>query len=754
MTVRFGANMIAIGAALLVPAAALAASGNSDQAGAQATTRDAAKAAAKAAASAGVKAAATLNQMSADDKVTMTHGIFPVPLFGGPPPPADAVPAAGYVPGIPRLGVPALKETDASLGVSYLLGLRKDGATPLPSGLAQAASWNPDMLYQGGAMIGAEARAKGFNVLLAGGANLTRDPRNGRTFEYLSEDPLLTGTLVGAAIAGIQSNNMISTIKHFALNGQETGRKFVNSVIAEGAARESDLLAFQIGIELGQPGAVMCAYNKINGAQGCSSDWLLNQVLKRDWKYRGFVMSDWGAVASLDAALNGLDQQSGEQLDPKVFFGAELKAKAASDPAYAARLDDMNRRILSQIYAHRLDVDPAKPGGTIDFAANSEVALKAAEQGIVLLRNQNGALPLTATARRIAVIGGYAHAGVMSGGGSSQVNAPGGPAISIPLGGEGVFALFSQVHYHRSSPLKAISALAPAATVTYRDGTIIADAVAQAKKADVVIVFATKWATEGFDQADLSLPAGQDALIGAVAAANPNTIVVLETGNPVDMPWLNAAAAVIQAWYPGGRGGEAIANVLFGKVNPSGHLPITFPASTAQLPRPALDGYNTLEPNFAGDPPDAKAKLDANYNIEGSDIGYRWFARQQHKALFPFGFGLSYTTFASSGLKLAGLTARYTVTNTGTRHGANVSQVYLVARGGQAKQRLVGFARTDLAPGASQAVQLRIDPRLLADWKNGGWSIAAGTYSFALGSDAERLSAPVTVRMAARNWQD
>jgi beta-glucosidase len=229
---------------------------------------------------------------------------------------------------------------------------------------------------------------------------------------------------------------------------------------------------------------------------------------------------------------------------------------------------------------------------------------------------------------------------------------------------------------------------------------------------------------------------------------------VLETGNPVDMPWLAATAAVIEAWYPGARGGEAIANVLFGKVNPSGRLPITFPASVSQLPRPELDGYNEFEPNFAGDPPYPGAKLTANYDIEGSDVGYRWNARQGQKALFPFGFGLSYTTFASSGLKVSGLSASFTLSNTGTRPGATVGQLYLVSRGGDAKQRLVGFQRVELAAGSSQKVTVTIDPRLLADWKDGGWQIAGGQYGFALGEDAEHLGPVVKVRIAARRWKD
>jgi beta-glucosidase len=701
-----------------------------------------------------IRAAETVKAMTAAEKTLLTHGPMAIPLAGPLNLPADGVPGAGYIPGIPRLGVPALTETDASLGVSYVMGLRKDGATALPSAVAQAASWNPELMERGGAMIGAEARAKGFNVLLAGGVNLMRDPRNGRTFEYLSEDPLLSGRMVGHAIRGIQSNHIISTIKHFAFNGQETGRKFADVKIAEGAGRESDLLAFQIGIEIGQPGSVMCAYNRVHGEQACASDWLLNKVLKRDWRWKGFVMSDWGAVPDLSAALKGLDQQSGEQLDKSVFFGSDLAATAARDPAYAARLDDMNKRVLTAIYAAGLDEHPVSQGGKIDFVAHGDVALDVAKQGIVLLRNEGNVLPLAKTAKRIAVIGGHADTGVISGAGSSQVHAEGGPALNFPLGGDGPFAGFISQQYHRSSPMKAIKALAPQADVRYRDGRYIAEAVAQAKAADVAIVFATQWQSEGLDQPDLSLPDGQDALIAAVAAANPRTIVVLETGAPVLMPWLDKTAAVLEAWYPGARGGEAIASVLFGDTNPSGHLPITFPASEAQLPRAKVDGFETFEPNFSGDPPTPDAKLPVDFDIEGSDLGYRWNARKGQQALFPFGFGMSYTNFASSGLKVNGLNASFTVANTGQRSGATVAQLYLVSRNGEAKQRLVGFQRIDLAVGGSQAVKLTIDPRLLADWKDGGWSIDGGQYGFALGSDAEHLGPVVNSRIAARNWKD
>jgi beta-glucosidase len=698
------------------------------------------------------RANATLEKMSIDEKVVLTHGVMALPLPPTYKIPEGAVLGAGYVAGVPRLGVPPLTETDASLGVAYVMGLRGDGATALPSAMAMASTWDPDLVRRGGAMIGGEARAKGFNVMLAGGVNLMRDPRNGRTFEYLGEDPLLAGTLAGAAINGIQSNHVISTIKHFALNGQETGRKFVDVRISENAARESDLLAFQIGIETGKPGAVMCAYNRINGANACENDWLLNKVLKRDWDYKGFVMSDWGAVSSMSSAGNGLDQQSGAQLDPKLFFGDALKEAAAREPALATRLDDMNRRVLTSIYAVGLDLDPAKPGGTIDFVRNGDVAEEVAKQSIVLLRNQNAALPLAKSAKRIAIIGGYADVGVLSGGGSSQVQGKGGPAVFLNSGGDGPFAKFVGESYQRSAPIKAIRAKAPGAEVIYRNGRYIADAVKQARKADVAIIFATQWTSEGFDVPDLSLPNGQDELIAAVAAANPHTIVVLENGGPVLMPWLDKTAAVIEAWYPGARGGEAIASVLFGDTNPGGRLPVTFPASLDQLPRPKLDGSDTIEPDFsgAGQPGD---KLSTNYDIEGSDLGYRWNARKGYKALFPFGFGLSYTSFQTGDLRTDGKTARLSVANSGAVPGDTVAQLYLVSRDATPRKRLVGYRRVSLAPGEKKAITLTIDPRLLADWSDGQWVIPAGAYDFALGDNAEELGARVTVRIKEHRWK-
>lgn len=691
--------------------------------------------------------------MTIEERIQLVHGIMALPVLGLVVP-ERAVLGAGFIPGVPRLGIPDIRETDASLGVAWANGSRKDGATALPSGMALASSWDPGLMERGGAMIGAEARAKGFNVMLAGGVNLIREPRGGRTFEYLSEDPLLSGILVGASIRGVQSNHIVSTIKHFALNDHETARRSADILISDAAARESDLLAFQIGIEEGQPGSVMCAYNKINGHPACASDYLLNTVLKRDWGFKGWVMSDWGATPGIEAAIAGLDQQSGEQLDKAVHFGAPLAQAARRDPAIAARLGDMAQRVVRGLFAVGADKLDGKPV-PIDFEANARVAQEAAAAGIVLLRNERNALPLADKARKIAVIGGYADIGVPAGGGASMVHGVEGPALSIPYRGDNPVGHVMPESYHRSVPLKALRERARDSEVVYRDGRYIAEAVQAARGADVAIVFATQFLNEGYDVPDLSLPGNQEALIAAVAAANPNTIVVLETGGPVTMPWLDQTAAVIEAWYPGARGAEAIAAVLFGDVNPGGRLPVTFPASIDQLPRPKIDGFDVVEPEFDGR---ANGRTFAtDYNIEGSDVGYRWFVRQKTKPLFPFGFGLSYTRFEQGSLALAQARGRISATarvrNTGDRAGSTVVQLYLVEMAGKPVRRLVGFQKVELAPGEEKGAAFAIDPRLLASWSQDHWRVAAGSYAFALGTDAERLGKPFALRLDAQRHE-
>ena len=693
------------------------------------------------------RAVATEARMTDTERFQLLHGIMPLPIpLPGLPPlqiPPNVKITAGYVAGIPRLGIPDLMESDASLGVSNPLQLRVgDTSTALPSGLALAATFDADLAQASGAVVGNEARSKGFNVQLAGGVNLTRDARNGRNFEYLGEDPLLAGTLAGSSIKGIQSEHVVSTIKHFALNGIETLRNSLDAQIAEAGLRESDLLAFEIAIERGQPGSVMCAYNKVNGAYACGNDFLLNKVLKHDWGYKGWVMSDWGAVQSASYLVKGLDQQSGSQLDAKVWFDEPLKAEVAAGRIPVARVNDAVRRILRSLYA--IGADGPLTESPIDFDAHAVVTRKAAEAGIVLLKN-DGVLPLRREVHSIAVIGGRADLGVMSGGGSSQVTPHGGPSTLIPVGGGGVMGPFSRMLIMPSSPLKALQVALPQAAVEFDPGYFVETAAAVAARADVAIVFATQWQTEGQDAGSLSLPEGQDELIAQVARANPNTIVVLETGNPVKMPWLGNVKGVLEAWYPGQEGGVAIASVLTGATNPSGRLPMTFPVDENQLVRRVIDGV--------GAP--MGTEVTVKYP-EGSDVGYRWFDRQGLKPLFPFGYGLSYSKFATSGFKVsagAGLAVSLTARNTGDVAGGTTPQVYLISAAGHKVKRLVAFGKVYLKPGESRALDLPIDLRLLADWDMaaGRWQIPGGTYRFAIADSADALGEVVEVEIKARS---
>ncbi len=683
-----------------------------------------------------------LKEMTQDEKLKLVFGYFGhdmEPKKFKRPEPAHKQ-SAGFVYGVPRLGIPNLWEADAGIGVASQGGPEPRAATALPSGLATAATWDLQTAYAGGAMIGAEARGFGFNVLLAGGVNLMRDPRNGRNFEYGGEDPLLAGKMVGAQIKGVQSQRVVSTLKHFALNDQETNRNTLNVKIDDRTARMSDLLALQIAKEEGNPGSVMCSYNRVNGVYACESSYLLNEVLKKDWGFKGWVMSDWGATHSTVPAANaGLDQQSGFPFDHSDYFGAPLKEAVANGWVPQARLDDMVRRVLHAMFEHGVVDHPvAAAPDKIDFKANAAVSLKDAQEAMVLLKNSAGILPLDKSVKRVAVIGGYADKGVLAGGGSSLVYPAGGNAVP----GMEPKTWPGPVMVYPSSPMKAIQARLPSAQVSFSDGVDKAAAAKLAKESDVVLLFATQWTGEAFDVPNLSLPNKQDELIAAVAAANPKTVVVLETGGPVTMPWLQNVPAVLQAWYPGTSGGEAIASVLFGEVNPSGHLPATFPASESQLPRATVDGY----------PEVADKRIDVEYR-EGAAVGYKWFDLKGLKPLFPFGHGLSYTEFAFSGLaagvKDGALQASFTVKNTGKVAGKEVAQVYVapVNAKWEAPKRLAGFQKVDLQPGAQARASVTVDPRLLAMYDSASktWKVAKGDYKVILAADAAGSQASSTV---------
>jgi beta-glucosidase len=684
------------------------------------------------------RAQMALDRMTEQEKLSLVHGAIAAP-WGGKPKPAGSIGSAGFVAGVPRLGIPALQETDAELGVANPGNVRPgDTATAMPSDLALASTWDPEIARLQGQSVGAEAQAKGFNLLLGGAANLIRDPRGGRNFEYFSEDPLLTGIMAGSMIEGVQSHHIISTMKHFALDAQETDRVVLNARVDPAATRESDLLAFEIAIERGRPGAVMCAYNQLNGSYCCENDWLLNQVLKTDWRYPFFVMSDWGAVHStVRSAMAGLDQESGEQLDTQNFFAGPLAQAIAQGVVPRTRLDDMARRILTSIFAHGL-ADGTSASEPVDLASSDRTALAIEREGAVLLRNE-GLLPLSADTRRLVVIGAHADRGAPSGGGSSQVVPRGGVAAKEPLGKNRAMI------FDPGSPLEAIRLQFPHARVDFDDGLVPALAAKAAAQADAVILFVDQWMTESADAPSLKLPGEQDRLVEAVTRANPRTVLVLETGGPVLMPWLEQTAAVLEAWYPGQKGGEAIAEILSGAANPSGRLPVTFPVSEAQLPHPEIQG----DPEGAPIGPVGRggrygAMFTAVYD-EGAAVGYKWFFERAERPLFPFGFGLSYTKFALSGLavNVSGrtVTAKGTVRNLSERAGAATPEFYLSGlNGANISLRLVGWDRIDLKPGEERQVTVSIDPRLLATFDEAArlWRIQPGAYQLTAGFDSQQ----------------
>src|SRR5258706_1917179 len=529
-----------------------------------------------------------VEQLTLDEKIQLVHGIGWGPLIPGSPIPPDNNGGAGEVVGIPRLGIPSVQQADSAVGIR-MAARQSRYATLLPSVLAAASSWDPEAAHRYGDVIGRELRAQGYNQSIGGGVNLARDPRNGRLFEYAGEDPLLAGVTVGHVIRGVQDNQIMGDIKHYAFNDQETGRSVVDVRISHKAAHESDLLAFELGLRIGQPSSVMCSYNKVNGDWACENDWLLNHVLKGSWHFPGFVVSDWDGTHSTEkAAMAGLDvQMPGEE-----YFGEALKRAVTSGRVPMRRLDDMVHRVLRSMFSAGIVDRPVTPRTVIDPFRGLEDAQHIAEESIVLLKN-DGTLPLNAGAvRSIAVIGARADVGVLSGGGSAQVDAPGGNAISPATPTQ-----WGEAVYFPSPPLRYIREHAREARVQFDAGTDAASAASLAQSADIAIVFTDQYISESGDAPSLSLPGRQDELIAAVAAANPRTIVVLITGNPVTMPWIDHVAGVMEAWYPGMGGGQAIANLIFGSVVPSGKLPITFAKSESDLPHEPIFSMTHVNTN-------------------------------------------------------------------------------------------------------------------------------------------------------------
>jgi len=680
-----------------------------------------------------------LKEMTLDEKIDLLHGMG---MPGWPrevenPEPELGNGGAGFVLGVPRLGIPIVQISDAAYGVR---SSAENGrySTALPANIAAAASWDPEAACAFGMVIGKELRAQGYNMTLGGGVNITRDPRNGRTFEYLGEDPVLAGTLVGNLMKCEQAQHVIGDIKHYAVNDQESGRNEVDSIIGKRELRESDLLAFEIGVGIANPGAVMCSYNSWNGDFACENKYLLTDVLKKEWGFKGFVVSDWGGTHStVKASAAGLDNE--EPLDE--FFGAKLKAAVEAGKVSTAELDDHVRRVLRSEFACGIVDHPTKKS-VPDIEGDLATARKIEEQSAVLLKNAGGLLPLSGQAvMSIAVIGPHANEGMMSGGGSAQVDAPGRPSAGWQ----------AQVWFP-PSPIKVLEAKFPVANVQFDSGANPASAAALAKKSDVAIVFAYQWMSEGMDLENLSLPVKQDELIEAVAAANPKTIVVLETGTAVTMPWLDRVGAVLEAWYGGSKGAEAVVSILFGNANPSAKLPMTFPQNEVDLPHPQLvkPGPGQTGEAAVMKTGEAKPTFSVKYD-EGLKVGYKWYDAEKKAVLFPFGYGLSYTTFAYSGLKVTAgrdTTVTFTVRNTGKRDGAEIAEVYaaLPASAGEPPKRLVGWSKVWLKAGESKDVNVSVDAKYLSiyDETGGGWKLVPGSYTFMVGGSSQEL--PLSAR--------
>jgi beta-glucosidase len=680
------------------------------------------------------RATLVLKEMTLDEKIALVHGQG---MSGERPGLSDSNGGAGFTVGVPRLGIPMIQMADAAYGVTRS---ETNGrySTALPSNLGSASSWDPQSAYEYGALIATELRAQGYNMTLGGGTNLTREPRSGRTFEYMGEDPLLSGTLDGNVMRGEQDQHVIGDIKHYAINDQESGRYAVNANIDQRSMRESDLLAFEIALETSHAGAVMCSYNRVNGDYACENNYLLRDVLKKDFNFEGFVVSDWGGAHSAAKASHaGMDMEQPDDF----YYGSKLKKAVESGEVSQAELDDHVFRILRAEFAEGLVDFPIKKR-VVDVNHGFDVAQRLAEKSIVLLQNKDGVLPL-------------------SGGGSAQVDSPGGNPVPPPPAGNGIFDEFIRPAWLRDPPLRALQAAFPKAKVIYNSGDDPASAAALARTADAVIVFGYQWESETKDLETLSLDPAQNSLIATVAAANPHTIVVLETGSPATMPWAGNVSAIVEAWYPGIRGAEALAAILSGEVNPSGTLAVTFPLRDADLPHP-----NLVKPSPASEPTKQDTMTETmaemgrgfpafqTYYDEKLKVGYKWYDAEKKEVLFPFGHGLSYTSYSYSSFDVQPgdpLTASFTVRNTGQRAGEEIAQVYawLPDSAGEPPKRLVGWAKLSIGAGESCQATVHIDPKRLKvfDQETDSWKLVPGSYTLWAGSSSRNLPLQKTIQI-------
>jgi beta-glucosidase len=637
-----------------------------------------------------------LAQMTLEEKIDQMHG-------------SGFSDGAWRTPDNPRLGIPGFAMIDGPRGVQLLAG----DATSFPVAMARGATWDVDLEERVGDAIGTEARAKGANALLAPTLNLLRHPRWGRAQETYGEDPLHLGRMGVAFVRGAQ-RHVIATAKHFALNSIEDTRLVVDVRADERTLREVYLPQFRMAVEQGHVAAVMAAYNRVNGYYAAENYHLLHDILRDDWGFAGFVMSDWfvGTRSTLLSAWAGLDIE----MPVPVYYDETLEAAVEGGGIPLWIIDAAVRNILRTKLCFRLDSDPPqRDPSLVQTPAHLALALEAAQKSIVLLKNAGGTLPI-ADATSIAVVGDQAAIASLGDAGSSIVT----PSFAI-------------------SPLDGILARAGATTVLPVAGPPLADddrsSVSGADAAVVVVSLNSadegEGDREGGDRFGLGLRPEQDAFIAAVAALNPRTIVVLEGGSAITMPWLDDVEAVVMAWYPGQLGGEALAGILFGDVDPSGRLPLSFPRREADLP--PFDNRN----------------LTVRY---GYFHGYRWLDRRGVAPLFPFGFGLSYTTFALTNLTLSPATlpvdgrvqASVDVTNTGAMAGDTVVQLYVTPHGSRierARRELRDFARVSLEPGETRTVELHVAAADLATWDTARaeWVVDPITYELCVGQSSRDL---------------
>ena len=647
-----------------------------------------------------------LSQMSLEDKIAICEGanFWETKAF------------EKY--GIPGMfvcdGPNGLRKQDLNSGTDMLGVNNSRCATCFPAAVTTANSWDTQLMETVGRAIGEEAKNQGVGVVLGPGCNLKRNPLCGRNFEYISEDPYLAGKMAAGFIRGVEGQGIGTSLKHFAANSQEESRFTSDSIMDERTLRELYLTGFEIAVKEGKPASVMCSYNKLNGTHASDYKELLTDILRAQWGFDGLVVTDWGAM---NDRIEGFRAGCDLNMPGGSNYMAKECAQAVKNGAlFEKDIDESVRRILKQVFR---GADTLKQPGECDYDAHHAVARQAAEQGAVLLKNEDAILPLRGNGK-IAVIGAMAKQIRYQGAGSSHVN---------PCNLE--------------QPIDFLPGAVYASGCDDRgDATEeqIAEAVRATQGADVAIVFAglpTYYESEGFDRENMKMPDGHNRMIQAVAEANPNTVVVLLCGSAVECPWADRVKAILYMGLPGEAGGEAIAYLLYGNVNPSGKLAESWPYVYEDVPSAETFG---------------KTK-DALY-LEGIYVGYRYYDKAGVPVRWPFGYGLSYTSFYYSDLTVQENTATVTVTNTGSCAGAEVVQLYVAApQNGihRPARELKGFRIVFLQPGESKAISFHLDDRSFSIWQD-GWKIPGGTYSVQIGDlSAEAAVSGEEVEFAS--WQ-